>query len=191
MRYNLINDMPKGWVNGKGQPKWHRVAYDMWRQLWNRCLSDDLHDIRPNYRDCNVCPSWMYLSKFIQWLISQESFSIFTQEPKGFCIDKDIILRDNKIYCPEYCTLTTIKSNSVDTINRSKTKARISYIGIPLDNKEKIIILRCGLDASKHGFQPSHVRNCSLNRIPHHKYYKWYRLNYKHNKTLRFKFHQG
>lgn len=40
----IENDMPKGWVRGKNQPKWHRSLYDRWKHMWERCCN-------PNHKD--------------------------------------------------------------------------------------------------------------------------------------------
>ena len=43
-------DMPRGWYKGKGQPKWHQLVYDKWRNMWMRCY-DPNHPQHPLYKD--------------------------------------------------------------------------------------------------------------------------------------------
>ena len=60
-------------------------------------------------------------------------------------------------------------------------------IGIPLDSTNKTILTIARKDVSNYGFDPGHVGKCIRKVYKAHKGYKWYWINYKHNKKYRIK----
>ena len=143
----------------------------------------------------------MYLSNFVNWVESQPSYSNFQSNPKGWSIDKDIIRPNNRIYCYQFCILTTVSENSIDVNKRkpnykamhtksSRLKAsnsrRVSVIGISLVNNQKFLCL--GINSIEdYGFCLSCVRSCLNKQRKTHRGYRWYKVNYKHNKIYRIK----
>ena len=54
----------------------------------------------------------MYYENFYEWLHGQENFEKWAQLNNG-AVDKDIIVKNNKIYCPETCVLVPINVNNL------------------------------------------------------------------------------
>lgn len=191
-KYGNINDMPRGWVNGKGQPKWHRVAYDMWKSMWSRVHNNI------NYFGKTIQPKYKYLSGYIEDFQKLENFDLFKENPYGWSIDKDIKGGTYIGYYFEYLSLVSRGDNSKDVINRfgnsylhtdvAKKKSAQSrkkpIIGISLNS---IILLKSVNDAYSKGFNakaiPSICKGTSRSRT--HGGYKWLYVNYKHNKLFR------
>ena len=69
--------------------------YSRWRALLLRCYDSKMHDKHPSYRDCRVCDDWLVFSKFREWMKSQNW--------EGNSLDKDLLVRGNKLYSPETC----------------------------------------------------------------------------------------
>ena len=75
----IYNDMDRGWIRGKGQPKWHRSLYDRWKNMWKRC-KDPKNPKYSNYKDCEIDEKYRLFSNYIneyylkQFLIYQVYF---------------------------------------------------------------------------------------------------------------------
>ena len=115
----IKNDMPKGWIKGKGQPKWHEVVYNMWRDMHRRCKDSTRNDFI-HYKDSKICESLDYLSNYVKFIESQPTFDEFcsTCDSISWNVDKDIKVKDNKDYYPEFMSLVTRSENSKDRNNR-------------------------------------------------------------------------
>jgi len=69
--------------------------YDRWRKMLTRCYSEKYHAKRPTYIGCSVCDEWLTFSNFKAWMQQQDWH--------GKDLDKDILLKGNKIYSPDVC----------------------------------------------------------------------------------------
>ena len=87
-------------VNGKPLK-----AYDVWCSMLMRCYSTRYQEKFPTYVGCTVCEEWKDFGTFKVW------FNANYQE--GFQLDKDILVRGNKIYSPETCVFVPLKINSL------------------------------------------------------------------------------
>lgn len=188
----IYNDMPRGWIAGKYQPRWHEKVYDMWRDMWRRVYSNVY------YFGSLIHPSFKYLSNYVDWIESQPRFEEFCKSCNitRWNIDKDLKCLGNRYYYPEYMTLMTQSDNSIEAINRNGAptlkkecarKRMKPVLGISLDATKKIVLTIARQDVSNYGFEPGHVSSCIAKKRKTHKGYKWHRVNYKHNKHLRVK----
>lgn len=96
-------------VNGKRKLKWMCPIYDTWKQMLRRVYSDKLHEKFPTYSNVKVCDEWLKLSNFYSWM---SSIDWKDYNGKKMQLDKDFILRGNKLYCPEYCAFIPHQVNS-------------------------------------------------------------------------------
>ena len=182
----IYNDMPKGWLYRKTQPKWHYKVYMMWRNMWKRVYTE-LH-----WFGSLIHPSFKYLSNYADWVKTQPRFEDFctTCDTIKWSVDKDAKYPGNKNYYPEYMTLMLGSDNSKDMITRNgapSLKRMKPVIGISLDSTNKIILAISIKYVSNYGFDPSAVSKCIRKIHDSHKGYKWYKANYKHNKHFRVK----
>jgi len=69
--------------------------YDVWCSMIERCYSDRFKSKSPSYADCTTCPEWIYFSRFKAWME--------VQDWEGSQLDKDLLVRGNKIYGPKTC----------------------------------------------------------------------------------------
>lgn len=72
-----------------------------------------------NYLDCSICEDWKRLSNFKSWMDQQEYSNLH--------LDKDIILKGNKIYGPEFCAFVPQNINKILCL---KSKKRQLPIGV-------------------------------------------------------------
>jgi len=69
--------------------------YTKWYDMLKRCYSSRFHKQYPSYIGCSVCPEWHYFSKFRLWMENQKW--------EGLELDKDILVKGNKVYSPDTC----------------------------------------------------------------------------------------
>lgn len=95
-------------INGKRVTTWECKAYKCWNHMLERCYSESLHSKFPTYKDCKPCDDWLLFSKFRDWYDKNYI--------DGYYLDKDLLVKGNKIYSPDTCVFIhkTINSFLVD-----------------------------------------------------------------------------
>lgn len=96
--------------------------YRKWMGILERCFSEKLHLKQPTYKDCDITPDWIYFTKFKYWMESQAW--------KGLELDKDLLVKGNKIYSPENCLFIPKRLNSSLTdriLNRGEYPLGVSF----------------------------------------------------------------
>ena len=73
--------------------------YVVWYNMLARCYDDRLQEKFPAYIGCTVHEDWHNFQSFAEWYHNHEFFGL------GYELDKDLIVKGNKIYSPENCTL--------------------------------------------------------------------------------------
>lgn len=107
----------------------HFKEYSTWKDILRRCYCENYTTKNSTYKDCSVCDEWLLYENFYEWLHSQENFEKWLNGDR-WAIDKDIIKKGNKIYCPEYCCLVPMNVNSLflkNDINRGEYPVGIHY----------------------------------------------------------------
>lgn len=100
----------KGSVEGVGindciEVRRRSLVYKHWRAMLMRCYSERHHKSYPQYKDCTACDEWHYLSNFKKWF--DENYI------EGYQLDKDILIKGNKIYSPETCCFVPEEINKL------------------------------------------------------------------------------
>lgn len=95
--------------NGKriAKNEWRCPFYEVWGAMLARCFSKRLQQKYPTYQECILFEDWKYFSKFKSWME--------TQDWQGKQLDKDILVKGNKLYSPETCVFVTRKVNTFMT----------------------------------------------------------------------------
>lgn len=86
--------------------------YQVWSNMLVRCYSKKQQEKQPTYKDCSVDERWHNFQVFGEW------FEEFYKE--GFALDKDILVKGNKIYSygtccfvPKQINILFIKANKI------------------------------------------------------------------------------
>lgn len=99
-----INDVEeKTWIHVDGRRIKHPV-YKRWIHMLARCYSKRELNLRPTYHGCTVCEEWHRFSNFKRWMESQDW--------QGKQLDKDLLVKGNKIYSPDTCIFISQQLNS-------------------------------------------------------------------------------
>lgn len=70
-----------------------------WVAMHNRCSSSSVPGKKNSYEGCSVHRDWINLPNFQAWMLEQD----FQEK----CLDKDILVFDNKVYSEETCIFVT------------------------------------------------------------------------------------
>lgn len=82
--------------------------YQIWNNMINRCYNEKGLSSNPTYKGCHVSEEWRYLSNFKEWCNNQIGFS-----NEGWHLDKDILIKGNKIYSEDTCCFVPQEVNSL------------------------------------------------------------------------------
>lgn len=72
--------------------------YRMWFDMLRRCYDDKYKNTKCTYIDCCVCEEWKRFSVFHKWFEDHKH-----EYRDGYHLDKDILVKGNKVYSPETC----------------------------------------------------------------------------------------
>lgn len=73
--------------------------YDAWCNMLQRCYDEKLHEKHPTYIKCKVCDEWHSFQNFAKWY--EDNYYEVGNERMH--LDKDILVKHNKIYSQETC----------------------------------------------------------------------------------------
>lgn len=94
--------------------------YSAWHSMLKRCYDPIEHKNYPNYIGCEVYEDWKYLSKFKLWMEGQDW--------EGKQLDKDLLVKGNKLYSPDTCCFLDSRINGFLT-ERQVSRGENALIG--------------------------------------------------------------
>jgi hypothetical protein len=98
--------LPSG-VSKRGQCRF----YVRWENMLERCYCPKYHKLFPTYKDCYVCDDWLLFSNFKSWMKEQVWDNCH--------LDKDILVKGNKVYSPHTCVFVHHKVNTFLNDNKA------------------------------------------------------------------------
>lgn len=124
-----------GYVDGKQKQRivWECPYYSTWTRMLDRCYSKTFHKHRPSYIGCSVCKEWHIFSNFKAWME--------TQDYEGLQLDKDLLIRGNRVYSPESCCFISLQVNSF--LLEGSTRRGAYKIGCYLDKRRNKFHASC------------------------------------------------
>ena len=78
--------------------------YETWKQMLRRCFSKREKERNHAYIKAACCDEWLNYENFYEWLHDQSNFNQWISG-KRWALDKDILIKINKLYSPETCCL--------------------------------------------------------------------------------------
>ena len=104
-------------------------VYHIWRNMLRRCYDPKTQAKRVTYVGCSVDERWHDYQDFAEWCYGYEYRS------KGYELDKDLLVPNNKVYSPDTCCFVPQELN---TLLNSNSRARGDCPqGVSWDNKGK------------------------------------------------------
>ena len=124
-------------VNGRNTKE-----YDLWYSMLRRCYSDNSKKKRPTYEGCEVSDKFKSYEYFYEWCHSQIGFGV-----EGWHLDKDLLVKGNKVYNEFTCVFLPSEINSLLT---KRTASRGKHlIGVSWYSKSKTFIARVNKNKGK------------------------------------------
>ncbi len=104
-------------INGK---QVYCPFYLAWKGMISRCYDPSIKKRQPSYDGCTVCEDWKTFSNFKAWME--------TQDWQGKEVDKDILVKGNKLYSPDTCLMVNTVTNTY--VQDAITLSSDSRIGV-------------------------------------------------------------
>ena len=125
--------------DGSTKIVWMCPFYKTWKSMIVRCYSKKYQESRPTYYGCSVCDEWLSFSNFRQWMVQQDW--------QDKVLDKDLLVKGNKIYSPDTCVFV---DNTVNAFINENGKLRGAYmIGVSWNPQCKKFAACCNDPFSK------------------------------------------
>ena len=113
--------------------------YSAWSRMLQRCFDNKTKEKFPTYQNVTCCDEWLLYENFYEWLHEQENFNKWLYGEK-WNLDKDIAIKNNKVYSPDTCCLVP---HSVNTLFIKCNAIRGELpIGITTKNND-VFIAQC------------------------------------------------
>ena len=128
-----------GYTKVKSGTNIDKISYIVWTGILERCYSEKERYKYPTYEKCEICDEWCNFEVFEKWFT--ENYYEIGEERMH--LDKDILVKGNKIYSPETCVFVPQKINVLFVKSNSK---RGAYpIGVYYDKKNEKFKSQCNI----------------------------------------------
>lgn len=109
------------------------VAYTYWCSMLIRCYDQHKQGQLQHYKGCSVSEHFKNLEYFSTWCRKQKGFDMTDDKGKSFQLDKDILVRGNKVYSEDTCCFVPQQINKV--IMDSKKIRGVYPVGVTFTRK--------------------------------------------------------
>lgn len=92
-------------------------VFSTWYNMLQRCYSEEYHKKKPTYIGCETSKDFYNFQNFGAW----DNENYYTIEGEKMCLDKDILVKRNKIYSPETCIFVP---NTINVLFTKRDNAR-------------------------------------------------------------------
>lgn len=101
--------------DGKYSKEKDKDCYTCWHNILIRCFDSKYKEKYPTYKDVNIVDEWLNFQTFAEWYYD----NIYHVPNERMEIDKDILVKNNKIYSPDNCVFVPRRINSLLINNKS------------------------------------------------------------------------
>ena len=119
-------------------------VYQTWHRMLERCYDEKFQKRQPTYIGCEVLEEWLNFQNFGNWY--DENY--YEIEGERMCLDKDILIKHNKIYSSETCVFVPQAINEL-FVKRQNDRGD-SCIGTSLYKNGKYMV-QCSIINPKTG----------------------------------------
>lgn len=88
-------------INGQ-----HTREYRVWNAIFQRCYNPTVQVKQPQYIGCTVDERWWNFQNFASWYCNSGYVNL------NYDIDKDLLIRGNRVYSPDVCLMLPREINS-------------------------------------------------------------------------------
>ena len=116
--------------------------YVLWCHMLTRCYSDDFKKKNQAYEGCKCSENFKSYEYFYEWCNKQTGFGV-----DGFELDKDLLIKGNKVYSESTCVFLPAKINL--TLIKSTASRGEYLIGVSWSKKGGAFVARVGKNKGK------------------------------------------
>ncbi len=109
--------------------------FTVWRNMMARCHGSAVRKNRPTYSESSHVDIWTDFQVFAEWCNSQSQFLY-----EGWQLDKDILVKGNKVYGPDTCRFLPPQINSLLLGGNKKSNLPKGMSLHPQTNKYRVRI---------------------------------------------------
>ena len=133
-------------TNGKYRAK---PEYKQYLAMIERCKTNgQTQTTYESYINVTLSEDFNTFEKWLEWAKEQIGFGNTADNGKRWPLDKDILLKGNKLYSPDYCVFIPNEINNFVT-NR-KTDRGEYPIGVHYSTKDKKYVASCSMNSKKY-----------------------------------------
>ena len=122
----------------------NKKIYSLWCDMLRRCFSDTYKLKYKTYKDCTCSENFKRYEYFYEWCNKQVGYDV-----GGFDIDKDLLIRENKVYSENTCVFLPKEINTV--LIKHKCRRGKYLIGVYLDKDSNMFTSSINLGNSRRG----------------------------------------
>ena len=116
--------------------------YELWRDMLKRCYSDTYQKKYPTYEGCEVSDNFKNYEYFYEWCHNQIGFGI-----EGFELDKDLLIKGNKVYNESTCVFIPAEINSL--LTKCTASRGECLIGVSWHKRDKVFMAQISKNKGK------------------------------------------
>ena len=133
-------DVPFKISNG-GKQFWQ---YQLWNSMLSRCFNEGVKDSQPTYKDVTCCDEWLSFGNFVEWVNKEVDYK---GKPEGLQLDKDLIVKGNKVYSPDACSFVP---RAVNNLLTSSGSVRGEWpVGVRPHKRSGKFVVQLGVDGKR------------------------------------------
>lgn len=117
--------------------------YATWWSMLQRCYDEKYKEKHNTYEDCYTVEEWHNFQNFAKWY----SDNYYQIGEERMCLDKDILIKGNKVYSPDTCIFVPQNINLLFTKNDNRRNGL--PIGVSFDKSRNKYIAMCGNNSGK------------------------------------------
>ena len=125
-----------GVLGAKYQSKVNGVQtkeYELWTGMLERCYSNTYQKKNPTYEGCEAGDNFKSYEYFYEWCNKQIGFGV-----DGFEIDKDLLIKGNKVYSESTCVFIPAEINSL--LTKCTASRGEHLIGVCWHKRDKVFM---------------------------------------------------
>lgn len=121
---NKSSSMVRGFgVKGMDYPTWengkHTKEYQLWQNMLERC-TEKWQAKNASYKGVTCSENFKSYTFFYEWCHSQKGFNCKDDNGENWRLDKDILVKGNKVYSEDACCFVPLTVNSLLISRRAK-----------------------------------------------------------------------
>ena len=117
---------------------------ELWSSMLTRCYDDKFHSRFQAYVGCSVSENFKFFSYFKEWSNKQIGANALDDKGNPFALDKDILVKGNKMYSETTCIFIPQRINAL--LTKSNATRGKHPIGVSWKKQSDRYSARCNTD---------------------------------------------